>query len=64
MTDVEARGLFEEVINCNKYHTTLTLSCAVQADQDGNAGLDYSEFVRLWEIVRGEGQVSRWARML
>ena len=28
------------------------------ADKDGNMGIDFSEFAKLWEALHGEGEVS------
>ena len=28
-----------------------------QADKDGNEGIDYSEFSKLWAAIKGEGEV-------
>merc|ERR1712212_1307356 len=28
-----------------------------QADRDGNEGIDFSEFSRLWEAIRGDGEM-------
>ena len=28
-----------------------------QADKDGNEGIDYSEFSKLWAALKGEGEV-------
>ena len=35
----------------------LTLIPHLQADQDGNHSLDYSEFVRVWDTIRGDVEV-------
>ena len=29
------------------------------ADKDGNMGIDFSEFAKLWEALHGEGEVRR-----
>ena len=29
-----------------------------QADKDGNEGIDFSEFSKLWAAIKGEGEVS------
>ena len=32
----------------------------LQADKDGNDGIDFSEFAKLWAAIKGEGgEVSR-----
>ena len=28
-----------------------------QADKDGNEGIDFSEFSKLWSAIKGEGEV-------
>ena len=30
------------------------------ADKDGNMGIDFSEFAKLWEALHGEGEVRLW----
>ena len=30
------------------------------ADKDGNMGIDFSEFAKLWEALHGEGEVRHW----
>ena len=29
-----------------------------QADKDGNDGIDFSEFAKLWAAIKGEGEVN------
>lgn len=33
-----------------------------EADKDGNQGVDYSEFTRLWSAIRGEGEEEKEIR--
>ena len=30
------------------------------ADKDGNMGINFSEFAKLWEALHGEGEVRGW----
>merc|ERR1711890_141137 len=54
ITSVELKALVEKVGGCMSEGEAQGL--IHQADRDGNAAIDMSEFTKLWAAIRGDGQ--------
>merc|ERR1712098_614097 len=54
ITSVELKALVEKVGGCMSEGEAQGL--IHQADRDGNATIDMSEFTKLWAAIRGDGQ--------
>jgi len=53
LTEVEGRSLLEEADQVICFLAFNLLGYVWPRDQDGNHGVDYQEFTRLWSIIRG-----------
>ena len=53
MSDDEAEALFAEVTS----KIQLNAANPLKADEDGNQVLDYAEFARVWDAMRGSAEV-------